>query len=171
MTPTPQEIIYKLRTEPLFLSDTIVYNNPMAVAQKLEQHTDYVSATEDALAEYVRGLIAEKQLDVVNDILQVPFNEQSATETLKAAHEIMIYERGATKQGRFLDTSGGLFILAMEPHEVDNPTLDHINPNLKKKCGCGCSCKGKKITITQKHLIIAAVVIGLIVFLALKKSK
>ena len=173
-----QKIIYKLRTEPGFLSDTIVYNNPEAVSQKLERHTDYVAETADQLAEYVKDLIREGQLTIVNDVLQVPFSEENATERLNDVYEQLVAERNQSPAGKFEDINGGLFVLALEPHEVNDKTIKNINPQLKSKgCGCNCGC-GKKLSLcsiketvkNNKTLIIIGLVVAVLIYLKYNKK-
>lgn len=174
MIPTTEEIIHRLRNEPMFLSDVIVYNNPGAVNDKLNRHSDYVAETPEQLADYIRGLISNNQFSIVNDILQVPFKSEDASQQLVDAYKQMVTERGATVAGKFLDTSGGLFLLATQPETpAEEPTVAIISPKSKGGCGCGGNCFGKlkTLVITKKHLIIGAVILGLVIYWAYNHKK
>lgn len=174
MIPTTEEIIHRLRNEPMFLSDVIVYNNPGAVNEKLNRHSDYVAETPEQLADYVRGLIANNQFTIVNDILQVPFKSEDASPQLVDAYKQMVNERGTTVEGKFLDTSGGLLLLASQTETPEEkPAVAIVNPNSKNGCGCGGKCQGKfkTLVITKKHLIIGAIIIGLVIYWAYNHKK
>jgi len=162
---TLTELINKLRTDPIFLTEVIVFNNPNAVLDKLERLADFVDAedieTPEQLLNIVKQLINEGEMDTVNEILAVPFDEAAATDQLKAAYKQLVKERGQTTvDGRFLDTQGGLLLLAKSAPTQNN------QPSKPKETSCGCN--GKVITLTKKHIIIGIVVL-VITFLLLKK--
>ncbi len=163
---TKEQVIYELRTNPRLLITEVIHNNPNAVNTKLRAATDYEGATAEQITDYVLQLLDEGHVNEVNEIVQVPFNYDSATPVLIEAYDQMVNDRGATVQGKFLDSSGGLFLMA---------TTTGTGRAAAKRTKASCKCtnaKGQKvITITNKHLLIAAVIIAIITYFIYKKIK
>lgn len=163
---TKEQVIYELRTNPRFLIQEVIANNPEAVNGKLRQVSDYEGQSVEQIEEYVFRLLDEGYTNEVNQIVQVPFNYDTAEPVLIEAYEQMVRDRNATVQGKFLDSSGGLFLLA-----TTTGTGRAASKRVTASCKCTGAGKVKTITITRKHIIIAAILLALLTYFICKRLK
>ena len=159
---TKEEVIYNLRTNPRELLKTIIYNNPNAVNNKLGAVAEVQGDTPERINDYVMQLLDEGHNEEVENIVTVPFNYESATQVLIDAHDQMVMDRGATKQGRFVDSSGGLYLLANSKVKGTR----QVHPN--KPCGCaGVNLKPQYFGVKTKY-IIGAIVLAVAIYVGSK---
>jgi hypothetical protein len=164
---TKDKVIYILRTNPRELIKTIIFNNPAAVAEKIGVATDYTVNSPEQINEYVLQLLDEGEIAAVNNIVQVPFNYDTATPVLKAAYEQLVNDRGATVQGRFLDSSKGLFVVATATGAGRKAGKNLTPQNIA--CACKNGFCGKTIKIKLKY-IIGAIVLAAVLYFITKKN-
>ena len=109
-----KEIKKRLKSDPYFLINTIVHNNPVDVALKLNRYFDVQEANETALANTLTEMYQNGQQGIVIDVLSVPFDFENATPELIQAKTELTAELNsgakvsAEQAGQWATVAGGL---------------------------------------------------------------
>jgi hypothetical protein len=102
-----EEIVYNLKNDFTFLSEVIVYNNPVAVQDKIVESYPAEFENEQAMLDVIYQFAGVGNEEFVTNALSVPFDETNASEELLRAWNQIKSEAGKT--AKFSDWSDGLF--------------------------------------------------------------
>lgn len=101
------EIVYNLKSDFPFLAEVIVYNNPRAVEQKINESYPANFENQNAMLDVIFDFASRGDEDFVNYVLSVPFLSENATPELLLAWNNIKLQAGSG--ARFSDWSGGMF--------------------------------------------------------------
>ena len=102
-----KQIIYDLKNNFEFLAEVIVYNNPNAVEQKINESYPANFENENAMLDVIFDFASRGEQDFVINALSVPFLTENANTELLIAWNVIQVEAGSG--AKFSDWSGGMF--------------------------------------------------------------
>ncbi len=104
---TSDEIIYLLKNDFEFLATVIVFNNPVAVQDRIVETYPKQFENEEAMLQVIFEFANRGDEEFVDNALSVPFLTENANAELNLAWEQIKIEAGTG--AKFSDWSGGMF--------------------------------------------------------------